>query len=69
MFQIERDEWAYDTGKTFFSNFDEPIFFKDKADAEEQAKMWNTGVVVPYITKMSEDELKASIYRSERNGK
>jgi len=69
MFQIERDELAYDTGKDLFSMYDKPLLFKTKQEAEERAKVWNTGVVVPYIRPMSVDEIQSSIQRDTRNGK
>jgi len=43
--------------------------FKTKQEAEERAKVWNTGVVVPYIRPMSVDEIQSSIQRDTRNGK
>lgn len=69
MFQIEHDELTYDTGKDSFNVDDKPILFKTKEEAQERAKVWNTGIVVGYINPMSVDEKQASIQRSTRNGK
>ena len=69
MFEIEENELAYDTGKDSFSMYDKPLLFKTKEEAQERAKVWNTGRVVSYIKPMSVDEKQASIQRSTRNGK
>jgi hypothetical protein len=67
MFEVERDELIYDTGKDAFTAMDEPIVFNTKEEAEKRATKWNTGRVVPYIKPMTNDERQASVQRGERN--
>ena len=67
MFEVERDELIYDTGKDVFTAMDEPIVFNTKEEAEKRATKWNTGRVVPYIKPMTNDERQASVQRGERN--
>jgi len=65
MFEIESGELAYDTGKKVFTNYDEPLIFSDKEEAMSQAKNWNTGIVVPYIRPMSDEERQQSKVRGK----
>jgi len=67
MFEIEGGEWAYDTGKQVFTNYDAPLIFTDKEKAMAQAKKWNTGIVVPWLREFDEEERQASIQRDQAN--
>jgi len=67
MFEIEGGEWAYDTGKKVFTNYDKPLVWGDKEEAMVQAKKWNTGIVVPWIREFDEEERQASIQREAVN--
>tara|TARA_R100001244_G_scaffold94062_1_gene70697 strand:+ start:724 stop:951 length:228 start_codon:yes stop_codon:yes gene_type:complete len=67
MFEIEGGEWAYDTGKKVFTNYDKTLVFTDKEEAMVQAKKWNTGIVVPWIREFDEEERQASIQREAVN--
>ena len=67
MFEVERDELIYDTGKDAFTAMDEPIVFKTREEAEKRANKRNKGRVVPYIKPMTNDERQASVQRGERN--
>ena len=63
MFEIDTDEFVYDTGKDCFTANDPVIWFTDKEEAQKRADKWNTGVVVPYIRPMTEDERRSSVQR------
>ncbi len=63
MFEIEEGEFIYDTGKDCFTLNDPAIYFTDKEEAQKRADKWNTGVVVPYIKPMTDDERKRSVQR------
>jgi hypothetical protein len=66
MFEIEKGEFVYDTGKKVFTNYDDPLIFTDKEEAMGQAKNWNTGTVVPYIRPMTDEERHRSIERGKK---
>ena len=63
MFEIEKYEFVYDTGKDCFTPSDPAIYFTNKEEAQKRADKWNTGVVVPYIKPMTDDERKRSVQR------
>jgi hypothetical protein len=63
MFEIEKDDLVYDTGKDSFTANDPPVWYSNKEDAQKRADNWNTGIVVPYVKPMTEDERKSSIHR------
>jgi hypothetical protein len=67
MFEIEKDEFVYDTGKNPFTDKDEPLVFKTKEEAQVQAAKWNTGIAVGYIRPMSDDERQRSKEREAIN--
>jgi len=67
MFEIEKSEFVYDTGKQIFTKYDPPIIFKTKKEAQKQADKWNTGVVVSYIRPMTKDERNRSKEREAIN--
>lgn len=48
MFEIERGELVYATGKQPFKTGDSPKIFETKEEAEAEAARWNTGTVVEY---------------------
>jgi len=60
MFEIEKGEYVFDTGKDVFTEKDLPLYFNNKEDAQKHSHKWNTGVVVPYIKPMTEEERKSS---------
>jgi|TARA_R110002111_G_scaffold2330_1_gene15233 hypothetical protein len=65
MFEIEKGEFVYDTGKTVFTNYDSPLMFTDKEVAKKRATQWNTGTVVPYIRPMTDEERQESRIRGK----
>ena len=67
MFEIDKGELVYDTGKNPFTNKDEPLVFKTKEEAQVQASKWNTGIVVGYISPMTDDERSRSKEREVIN--
>ncbi len=67
MFEIEEGELVYDTGKDCFTTYDKPLVFAKKSDAIEQAKKWNTGIVVAWLRAFDDDERQASIERGKVN--
>ena len=67
MFEIEKDEFVYDTGKNPFTNKDKPLVFKTKEEAQVQASKWNTGIAVGYISPMTDDERNRSKEREAIN--
>tara|TARA_R100000935_G_scaffold36309_1_gene57291 strand:- start:228 stop:461 length:234 start_codon:yes stop_codon:yes gene_type:complete len=67
MFYIEDSEMVYDTGKTAFTADDPPLVFHNKEAAQARAATWNTGVVVPYIREMTDDERQRSREREAAN--
>jgi len=67
MFEIEKDELVYDTGKDTFTSIDKAMVFATKEEAQQRATKWNTGIVVPYIKPMTQDEKQASVQRGKRN--
>jgi len=67
MFEIEKGERVYDTGKDCFTVDDKPLVFAKKSDAIEQAKKWNTGIVVAWLREFDDDERQASIERGKVN--
>ena len=48
MFEVEKDELIYDSGKDHFTAMDKPMVFATKKEAQARANKWNTGRVVPY---------------------
>ena len=48
MFEIEKGEIAYSTGKSSFTTNDDPKVFDTLEEAEKEAKKWNTGRVVQH---------------------
>jgi hypothetical protein len=46
MIEIERGEWSYVSEENPFTIYSSPMLFNNKAQAEEEAAKWNTGVVV-----------------------
>ena len=67
MFEIEKDELVYDTGKKTFTDKDKPLMFKTKEEAQVQASKWNTGIAVGYISPMTDDERNRSKEREVIN--
>jgi len=65
MFEVEEGEYMYDTGKPMFTLKDNPLVFYNKENAIAQAKLWNTGIVVPYIRPMSDEERQQSKVRGK----
>jgi len=65
MFEVEEGELMYDTGKPMFNLNDDPLVFYNKENAIAQAKLWNTGFVVPYIRPMSDEERQQSKVRGK----
>lgn len=65
MFEVEEGEYMYDTGKLVFTSKDNPLVFYNKENAVAQAKLWNTGIVVPYIRPMSDEERQQSKVRGK----
>ena len=63
MFEIDTDEFVYDTGKDSFTANDPAVWFNTKEDAQKRADKWNTGTVVPYIRSMTDDERRSSVQR------
>ena len=63
MFEIDTDEFVYDTGKDCFTAFDPVKWFTSKEEAQKRADKWNTGTVVPYIRPMTDDERRSSVQR------
>ena len=63
MFEIDSGEFVYDTGKDSFTANDPTVWFNTKEEAQKRADKWNTGVVVPYIRPMTDDERKSSVQR------
>ena len=48
IFEIDKGEIAYSTGKSSFTKNDHPKVFDTLEEAEEEAKKWNTGRVVQH---------------------
>lgn len=46
--EIDTNEFMYDTGNAAINVGDKPLLFDTKEEAEERAKIWNTGTVVEY---------------------
>ena len=46
MIEVERGEWSYVSEEDPFTIYSAPRLFNNKAQAEEEAAKWNTGVVV-----------------------
>ena len=67
MFEVEEGELMYDTGKPMFTINDDPLVFYNKDEAIAQAKLWNTGIVVPYIRPMSDEERQQSKVRGKQS--
>tara|TARA_R110000782_G_scaffold9189_1_gene29740 strand:+ start:156 stop:383 length:228 start_codon:yes stop_codon:yes gene_type:complete len=67
MFEVEEGEYMYDTGKLMFTSKDNPLVFYNKENAVAQAKLWNTGIVVPWLREFDEEERQASIQRDQAN--
>jgi|TARA_R110000796_G_scaffold181959_1_gene298515 hypothetical protein len=67
MFEVEKDELIYDSGKDHFTAMDKPMVFATKEEAQARANKWNTGRVVPYISPMTDDERQRSKEREAIN--
>ena len=71
MIDIDGD-WMYvSEDPRMFFNHPVPKLFKDKAKAEEEASLWNTGVVVDYDTKhilpFTQEERERAAERAKAN--
>ena len=56
-----------------FNNYSDPKLFDTIEEAKAEQSKWNTGIVVDYITRdvirpMTDEERKASLIRSLKNG-
>jgi len=56
-----------------FKNYSDPKLFDTIEEAKAEQSKWNTGIVVDYITRdvirpMTDEERKASLIRSLKNG-
>jgi len=56
-----------------FKNYSDPKLFDTIEEAKVEQSKWNTGIVVDYITRdvirtMTDEERKASLIRSLKNG-
>ena len=71
MFEIEKGEYVYDTGKDAFTNYDPAVVYATKEEALKRAAKWNTGIVVErevHIREMTRDERDRAKVRSRLNG-
>lgn len=48
MIEVDEGEWMYVSGDNPFTYASKPQVFETRSEAEEAAKMWNTGWVVEY---------------------
>ena len=71
MFEIEKGEYVYDTGKDIFTNYDPAITFATEEEALKRAAKWNTGIVIHRnvnIREMTRDERDRAKVRASLNG-
>ena len=65
--EIELGEFNYVRKENPWTEDHKVWVFKNKHEAEEEAKRWNTGRVVPYIRPMSKSERQRSIEKNNES--
>jgi len=73
MIDIDGDFQYVPEDTTSFKNYSDPKLFDTIEEAKVEQSKWNTGIVVDYITRdvirtMTDEERKASLIRSLKNG-
>ena len=65
--EIELGEYTYVRKENPWTEDHKVWVFSNKWEAEEEAKRWNTGRVVPYIRPMSKSERQRSEEKGQTN--
>ena len=73
MIDIDRDFQYVPEDTMGFNNYSDPKLFDTIEEAKAEQSKWNTGIVVDYVTRdvirpMTDEERKASLIRSLKNG-
>jgi len=66
--EIELGEFTYVRKENPWTEDHKVWVFNNRGEAEEEAKRWNTGRVVPYIRPMSKSERQRSEEKGQVNG-
>jgi len=65
--EIELGEYTFVRKENPWTEDHKVWVFRKREDAEEEAKRWNTGRVVPYIRPMSKSERQRSEEKGQTN--